>query len=59
MTLTNLIELLKSKNFKITEQRKSILKVLLENISVLLTAEKILDLSKKLNPKINFSTVPL
>lgn len=57
MTLNSLIDLLKKENYKITLQRKAILQVLLENISTLITAEKLLEMSKKLNSKINMSTI--
>lgn len=57
MELTNLMEMLKSNGYKVTEQRKAILKVLSINSKNLISVEQLLNEAKELNAKTNISTV--
>ncbi len=57
MSFNNLLNILKSNGYKITEQRKSILKVLSDNNDKLISVETILDKSKELYDKTNMSTI--
>lgn len=57
MKLNDFLEILKSKGYKITEQRKAILQVLTTSKNNLISVENILTKSKKIYPKTNMSTV--
>ena len=57
MTFAAIVDLLKSKGYKITKNRLVLLEVLFENIHQLLTIEELYSLIKAKNPKINRSTV--
>lgn len=57
MKLDNLLNILKIDGYRITEQRKAILEVLVLNNNNLISVEDIHDKSKKIYPKTNMSTV--
>jgi len=57
MKLDDLIEKLESNNYRITEQRKAILKVLAENNESFISVESLIQKSKELYQKTNISTV--
>lgn len=57
MTLKQLTEMLKTNGYKTTEPRKIILSLLLQNIDNLLTADDVYHIAKKVNNKVNRSTV--
>lgn len=57
MTFNQIIDHIKSKGYKVTEPRKIILKILMANISTMLTADEIYLMVKLENKKINRSTV--
>lgn len=57
MNFEQLNALLKSKGYKTTEPRKIILTLLIDNIKNIMTADEIYLLAKKLNNKLNRSTV--
>lgn len=57
MDFNEIIYLLKSKGFKITEQRKTIIKVFIYNRNYLLSAEELLVKSREITAKTNISTI--
>jgi len=57
MTFTAIVDLLKSKGYKITDNRLVLLEVLFNNIDQLLTIEELYVLVKDKHSKINRSTV--
>jgi len=57
MEINEIIEQLKTKNCRITGQRKIVIDILLANQQTLLTAEEITKLGKIKNPAINTTTV--
>jgi len=57
MSFKNLCDLLKRNNFKLTDQRKSILFTLYENKDSLMSPEDLLMTSKKRCGKLNLSTI--
>lgn len=57
MDLITLIDSLKSGGYKVTQQRKAMLEVLLLNSKTMLSIENIIAESKKIYNKINMSTV--
>lgn len=57
MTLTTLTEQLKAKGYKITEPRKIILNILIQNMHNILSADDLYHISKLKTNKINRSTV--
>ncbi len=57
MTLNQLIEQLKQKGYKVTEPRKIILSILINNIETVITADELYLMVKLENKKINRSTV--
>ncbi len=57
MNLDNLLDKLKMNGYKITVQRKAILRALAENHNNLITVENLFEKSKEIYPKTNMSTV--
>lgn len=57
MTYIQVVDLLKSKGYKITENRRVLLEVLFDNVHQLLTIETLYTLIQTRNPKINKSTL--
>lgn len=57
MTLDEIIEILKKNNYKITAQRKAILKVLSDHHHGLMSVDAIYSKSKKIYSKTNMSTI--
>lgn len=57
MTLDELIDILKSNQYKITAQRKAILQILANHHHGVLTVEDIYSQAKNIYPKTNMSTV--
>lgn len=57
MNINQLIEVYKSNNYKITEQRKAILEVMIQRDDSLLSVDTIYTEAKKLYPKTNMSTI--
>ncbi|MFZ7102848.1 MAG: Fur family transcriptional regulator [Peptococcaceae bacterium] len=57
MELNDLLDILKSHGYKITEQRKTILQVLAAHNQNLIPVEILLNKSKEIYPKTNMSTV--
>lgn len=57
MTLNHIIEVLRKDGYKVTEPRKIILQILINNIDTLLSADELYLMVKLENKKINRSTV--
>lgn len=57
MDMNQLIEVYKANNYKITEQRKAILEVMIDRHDSLLLVDTIYTETKKLYPKTNMSTI--
>lgn len=57
MNLNDLLDILKSNNYKITEQRKAILQVLAANSKNLISAEALHNQATKIYDKTNMSTI--
>lgn len=57
MTLQTILDIMKEKNYRITNQRRLILDVLVKHQSILLSAEEILQEVQKTDSDINLTTV--
>ncbi|MCT4631572.1 MAG: transcriptional repressor [Firmicutes bacterium] len=57
MKIEDVLELIRKEGYKVTNQRKAIIQVLIENRDFLLSAEELLEKSKLIYPKTNMSTI--
>lgn len=57
MTLNEIIDVLRSNNYKITEQRRALMQILSDNHHGLLSVEELYNETKKLYSKTNMSTI--